>query len=93
MTQTGQGATAGGAAGAAIGAGIGALIGGGRGTWIGALVGGALGAGTGAVVGNSMQRQKADLEAQLQQLRLQTDQNTSDIAANKPAIEDITVRW
>ena len=92
MTQTGQGATAGGAAGAAIGAGIGALIGGGRGTWIGALVGGALGAGTGAVVGNSMQRQKADLEAQLQQLRDQTDQNTSDIAANKQAIDDIKVQ-
>lgn len=99
MSQTGQGATAGGAAGAAIGAGIGALIGGGRGTWIGALVGGALGAGTGAVVGNSMQRQKADLEAQLQQLRDQTDQNTSDIAANsqaiaanKQAIDDIKVQ-
>ena len=99
MSQTGQGASAGGAAGAAIGAGIGALIGGGRGTWIGALVGGALGAGTGAVVGNSMQRQKAELESPLAQLKAQTDQNTQDIAqnrqdidANTQAINDIKVQ-
>ncbi len=91
MTQAGQGATAGGAAGAAIGAGVGALIGGGRGTWIGALVGSALGAGTGAVVGNAMDRQKKDLEAQLAELRTQTDQNTQDIAANRQAIDDIKV--
>lgn len=92
MTQTGQGAAAGGAAGAAIGAGVGAIIGGGRGSWIGALVGGALGAGTGAAVGNSMQRQKADLENQLNQLRQQTDRNTQDIAANSRAIDDIKVQ-
>lgn len=69
MTQTGQGAAAGGAAGAAAGAGIGALIGGGRGTWIGALVGGALGAGTGALVGNQMDRQRKDLERELASVR------------------------
>ena len=69
MTQTGQGATAGGAAGAALGAGVGAIIGGGKGTWIGALVGSALGAGTGAVVGNQMQRQKKDLEKELASVR------------------------
>lgn len=99
MSQTGQGASAGGAAGAAIGAGIGALLGGGKGTWIGALVGGALGAGTGAVVGNSMQRQKAELESQLAQLQAQTNQNTQDIAqnrkdidANTQAINDIKVQ-
>ncbi|MDE6538239.1 MAG: OmpA family protein [Muribaculaceae bacterium] len=84
MTQTGQGATAGGAAGAAVGTGIGALIGGGKGAWIGALVGGALGAGTGAVVGNQMQRQKDALEAQLDELR-------SKEAANEQAINDIKV--
>lgn len=65
MSQTGQGATAGGAIGAAVGTGVGALIGGGKGTWIGALVGGALGAGTGALVGNSMDRQKKELEKEL----------------------------
>lgn len=69
MTQTGQGATVGGAAGAAAGAGIGALIGGGKGTWIGALVGSALGAGTGALVGNSMDKQKKQLEEQLAQVK------------------------
>lgn len=69
MTQAGQGASAGGLAGAALGTGIGAIIGGGRGTWIGALVGGALGAGTGALVGNAMDRQKKDLEQQLNEVR------------------------
>lgn len=69
MSQSGQGATAGGAAGAAVGAGVGAIIGGGRGTWIGALVGSALGAGTGALVGNSMDRQKQQLEKELSSVR------------------------
>ena len=69
MTQTGQGAAAGGAIGAGVGAGVGALIGGGRGTWIGALVGGALGSGTGALVGNSMDRQKKALESELASVR------------------------
>lgn len=65
MTQTGQGAVAGGTAGAAVGAGVGALIGGGKGTWIGALVGSAIGAGAGSLVGNSMDRQRKQLEAEL----------------------------
>ena len=91
MTQTGQGATAGGAAGAAIGAGVGALIGGGKGTWIGALVGSALGAGTGAVVGNQMQRQKAELERQLDELKAQEAENAQGIASNAAAINDIKV--
>ncbi|MDE5791344.1 MAG: OmpA family protein [Muribaculaceae bacterium] len=82
MSQTGQGATAGGAAGAAVGAGVGALIGGGKGTWIGALVGSALGAGTGAVVGNEMQKQKAQLEKELDGLRAKE-------AGNEAALNDI----
>lgn len=69
MTQTGQGATAGGAIGAAVGTGVGALIGGGKGTWIGALVGSAVGAGTGALVGNHMDKQKKELEQQLASVR------------------------
>lgn len=79
MTQTGQGATVGGAAGAAAGAGIGALIGGGKGTWIGALVGSALGAGTGALVGNQMQRQKNDLEKELASVKDLEEQNAEAI--------------
>lgn len=69
MTQTGQGAAAGGTVGAAVGAGVGALIGGGKGTWIGALVGSAIGAGTGALVGNQMDKQKNALEQELSQVR------------------------
>lgn len=65
MSQTGQGAAAGGTIGAAAGAGVGALIGGGKGTWIGALVGSALGAGTGALVGNHMDKQQEALEKEL----------------------------
>ncbi len=83
MSQTGQGATAGGAAGAAVGAGGGALIGGGKGTWIGALVGSALGAGTGAVVGNQMQRQKKALEKEMDELRSQQQANSDAIDAIK----------
>lgn len=85
MTQSGQGATAGGGIGAAVGTGVGALIGGGKGAWIGALVGGALGAGTGALVGNTMDKQKKALEAQLAQVQAQSDQNAQ-------AIEDIKVQ-
>lgn len=79
MTQSGQGATAGGGIGAAVGTGVGALIGGGKGAWIGALVGGALGAGTGALVGNSMDKQKKALESQLAQMQAQEDKNSQDI--------------
>ena len=73
MSQSSQGATAGGAIGAAVGTGVGAIIGGGRGTWIGALVGSAIGAGTGALVGNSMDRQQKALQQQLDQLNARAD--------------------
>jgi len=73
MSQSGQGATAGGAIGAAVGTGVGAIIGGSRGTWIGALVGSAIGAGTGALVGNSMDRQQKALQQQLDQLNARAD--------------------
>lgn len=92
MSETGQGATAGGTIGAAVGTGIGALIGGGKGTWIGALVGGALGAGTGALVGNKMDSQKKALEAQLAEMRAQESQNADNINKNAQDIEDIKVQ-
>lgn len=99
MSQTGQGASAGGLLGAAAGSGIGALIDGGRGTWIGALVGGALGAGTGALVGNQMDRQKKALEEQLSGLQSGVDENsmrisdnTDQIAKNAQDIQDIKVQ-
>lgn len=92
MSETGQGATAGGTIGAAVGTGIGALIGGGKGTWIGALVGGALGAGTGALVGNKMDSQKKALEAQLAEMRAQESQNAENINKNAQDIQDIKVQ-
>lgn len=92
MSQSGQGATAGGALGAAVGTGVGALIGGGKGTWIGALVGGALGAGTGALVGNHMDKQKKALEEQLAQMQAQEDANSDQIDKNTQAIQDIKVQ-
>ena len=92
MSDTGQGAAAGGTIGAAVGTGIGALIGGGKGTWIGALVGGALGAGTGALVGNKMDSQKKALEEQLAQMQAQEDQNTQAINKNAQDIQDIKVQ-
>ncbi|MDE6338236.1 MAG: OmpA family protein [Muribaculaceae bacterium] len=92
MSDTGQGATAGGTIGAAVGTGIGALLGGGKGTWIGALVGGALGAGTGALVGNKMDSQKKALEEQLAQMREQEAQNAQNINKNAQDIQDIKVQ-
>lgn len=92
MSQSGQGATAGGALGAAVGTGVGALIGGGKGTWIGALVGGALGAGTGALVGNHMDKQKKALEEQLAQMQAQEDANSDQIDKNTQDIQDIKVQ-
>lgn len=83
MSQTGQGAAAGGTLGAAVGTGIGALIGGGKGTWIGALVGGALGAGTGALVGNQMDKQKNALQAQIDQLKAGQAANAAQIDSIK----------
>lgn len=65
MTNTGKGALIGGGGGAALGAGIGALIGKGKGAAIGAGIGAAVGAGAGALIGKKMDKQQAELEAQL----------------------------
>lgn len=65
MTNTGKGAAIGAGGGAALGAGIGALIGKGKGAAIGAGIGAALGAGAGALIGKKMDKQQAELEAQL----------------------------
>lgn len=65
MSNTGKGAIIGGGGGAALGAGIGALIGKGKGAAIGAGIGAAVGAGAGALIGKKMDKQQAELEAQL----------------------------
>ena len=66
MTNTGKGALIGGGGGAALGAGIGALNGGGKGAGIGAEIVAAVGAGAGTLIGNRMDKQKKELEQQLQ---------------------------
>ncbi|MCM1336482.1 MAG: OmpA family protein [Candidatus Amulumruptor caecigallinarius] len=65
MTNTGKGALIGGGGGGALGAGVGALIGGGKGAGIGAAIGAAVGAGAGALIGKKMDKQKAELQKQL----------------------------
>lgn len=78
MSNTGKGALIGGGSGAGVGAGIGALIGGGKGAGIGAAIGAAVGAGAGTLIGHKMDKQKAELEAQLANaatVETTTDQN------------------
>lgn len=78
MSNTAGGALIGGGSGAALGAGIGALIGSGKGAAIGAGIGAAVGAGAGALIGNKMDKQKKELEEQLQDqatIEETTDQN------------------
>ncbi len=78
MNNTGKGALIGGGGGAALGAGIGALIGGGKGAAIGSGIGAAVGASAGALIGRKMDKQQAELEAQLAaaaEVEKVTDQN------------------
>jgi len=64
-SNTGKGAAIGGGGGAALGAGLGALIGGGKGAAIGTAIGAAVGTGAGVLIGKKMDKQQAELEAEL----------------------------
>ena len=78
MTNTGKGALIGGGAGTGVGAGLGALIGGGKGAAIGATIGAAVGTGAGVLIGKKMDKQQAELEAELAkqaQIEKTTDAN------------------
>ena len=78
MTNTGKGALIGGGGGAGLGAGIGALIGGGKGAAIGSAIGAAVGAGAGVLIGKKMDKQQAELQAELAkqaQIEQTTDAN------------------
>lgn len=78
MTNTGKGALIGGGAGTGVGAGLGALIGGGKGAAIGAAIGAAVGTGAGVLIGKKMDKQQAELEAELAkqaQIEKTTDSN------------------
>ena len=77
-TNTGKGAAIGGGGGAALGAGIGDLIGGGKGAAIGTEIGSAVGTGAGVLIGNKMDKQQAELEAELAkqaEIKQVTDEN------------------
>lgn len=65
MSNTGKGAIIGGTGGTAVGAGIGALIGGSKGAAIGAGIGAVVGTSAGALIGKKMDKQQAELEAEL----------------------------
>ena len=78
MNNTGKGALIGGGSGAGVGAGLGALIGGGKGAAIGAAIGAAVGTGAGVLIGKKMDKQQAELEAELArqaQIEKTTDAN------------------
>ncbi len=65
MNNAQKGATYGGGGGAALGAAIGAIAGQGKGAAIGAAIGTAVGAGAGALIGHRMDKQQAELAAQM----------------------------
>ena len=77
MTNTGKGALIGGGAGTGVGAGLGALIGGGKGAAIGAAIGAAVGTGAGVLIGKKMDKQQAELEAELAK-QAQIEKTTDD---------------
>ncbi len=77
-TNTGKGAAIGGGGGAGVGAGLGALIGGGKGAAIGAAIGAAVGTGAGVLIGKKMDKQQAELQAELAkqaEIKQVTDEN------------------
>jgi outer membrane protein OmpA-like peptidoglycan-associated protein len=88
MSNTGKGALIGGGGGAAIGAGIGAIAGGGKGAAIGAAIGTAVGAGTGALIGRKMDRQQAELEAQMKDAQIETVTDQNGLQAIKVTFAD-----
>ncbi|WP_301749028.1 OmpA family protein, partial [uncultured Duncaniella sp.] len=67
-----------GGGGAALGAGLGALIGGGKGAAIGTAIGAAVGTGAGVLIGKKMDKQQAELQAELAkqaEIKQVTDEN------------------
>jgi outer membrane protein OmpA-like peptidoglycan-associated protein len=76
MNQTQKGASIGAGGGAALGAIVGAIAGKGKGAAIGAAVGGAVGAGAGALIGRKMDKQQAELEAQMADSNVNIEETT-----------------
>lgn len=87
-SNTGKGAAIGGGGGAALGAGIGALAGGGKGAAIGSAIGAIVGTGTGALIGRRMDKQKAELEAELKDAKVESVQDQNGLSAIKVTFND-----
>lgn len=83
MSNMGKGGVIGGAAGTALGAGVGALIGKGKGAAIGAAIGGAVGSGAGLLIGRKMDAKAAELEAALENAKVETVQDQNGLQAIK----------
>ncbi len=83
MNNAQKGAAYGGGGGAALGAAIGALAGKGKGAAIGAAVGTAVGAGAGALIGRRMDKQQAELEAQMAGATIEQTTDTNGLQAIK----------
>ena len=80
-SNTGKGAAIGAGSGAAVGAGLGAIFGGGKGAAIGAAVGGVVGTGAGAAIGKKMDRQKAEIEQQVEGAKVETVTDVNNLQA------------
>lgn len=83
MNNTTKGGLVGGGAGSAVGAGIGAIIGKGKGAAIGAAIGGAVGAGAGVLIGRRMDAKAAELEASLENAKVETIEDINGLQAIK----------
>lgn len=76
MNNAQKGAAYGSGGGAALGAAIGAIAGKGKGAAIGAAVGAAVGAGAGTLIGRRMDKQQAELEAQMAEANVNIEETT-----------------
>ena len=92
MNNTGKGALIGGGSGAGVGAGLGALIGGGKGAAIGAAIGAAVGTGAGVLIGKKMDKQQAELEAEIELKRAEAAIKTQIIDVSTALTEKMLPR-
>lgn len=76
MNNAQRGTAFGAGGGAALGAAIGAIAGSGKGAAIGAAIGTAVGAGAGALIGRRMDKQQAELEAQMAKSNVGIEETT-----------------
>jgi outer membrane protein OmpA-like peptidoglycan-associated protein len=87
MSNTAKGSLIGAGSGAAVGAGVGALLGKGKGAAIGAAIGTAVGAGAGALIGKKMDKQQAELQAQLADATVESTTDANGLQAIKVTFE------